>query len=275
MAFNLGDFKINEILYGSAEYKNNILFTLDQINNGQIEISAESTDFTDKNGNVVKTIYKSKTGTFTATNAFLHPQIMNASSGSDLEVATTTNQITMPRFKVCEAGKTIDLSDAEDGTIKIIGIFGNGGNSVAMTTTEVASVVVGNQFAAPAQNQQGTNPIQYLVSYDRKVGSGIKLVNEANKFPSTYKLTFLASYVDPCADDLKPCYVVIPKFMPDPSVTISLSRETQEMDFKGNLNVDFCSANKALYYIYFPDEDLVVPGEYTDATVDVPYPGEG
>lgn len=265
MAFYLGNIKIDEILYGSAEYKDNILFTLDELSNAQIEINAESTDFTDKNGNVVRTVYTSKTGTFTATNAFLHPQIMNAASGSDLETASTENKITMPRFKLVEAGKTVDLSDALTGTIKIIGIYGNGGNNVALTPTEVAAAVVDNKYTAPAQNTDGTNPVQYLVSYDRDMSSGLKLSNYADKFPHTYRLTFLASYLDPCDDDLKPCYIVLPKFMPDPSVTISLSRENQEMDFNGNLNLDFCSAQKALYFIYFPDEDLVVPGEYVEA----------
>ncbi len=48
--------------------------------------------------------------------------------------------------------------------------------------------------------------------------------------------------------------------MADPSVTISLDRESQEMDFNGNLNIDYCSSTKALYYIYFPGNEEVVTG---------------
>lgn len=264
---------IDELLLGTAEFKDNILFTLDQLKSASIEISAESTDFTDKDGNVVRTQYKSKTGTFNATNAFLHPQIMNASSGSDIEYASDDNKILMPRFKLCEAGRTVDLSDAEDGTIKIVGIYGNGANSTPMTETEVAAAVVGKTFTAPigqTDEEKKCMPIQYLISYIRDITSGQKLVNDAGKFPNTYKLTFLASYFDPCSDELKPCYIVLPRFVPDPSITISLDRENQEMDFKGNLNIEFCSVTKALYYIYFPDEDLVVPGEYTDEALEIP-----
>lgn len=36
--------------------------------------------------------------------------------------------------------------------------------------------------------------------------------------------------------------------------------ETQEIDFSGNLNVDYCAGTSSLYYIYYPDEDLVVSG---------------
>lgn len=258
--FKLGNFNIDEILYGAAESSDNILYTLDQLSSAQIEISAENTDITDKNGNVVKTLYTSKTGTFTATNAFLHPQVMNASSGSDIESATQEAPIQMPKIEVVDAGATIDVSEAIEGTIKVIGLFGNGANGVALTAEEVAAIVVDGKLTAPAAGED--LPVQYLVRYERNAESGIKLVNDAKTFPSTVKLTFLASYVDPCEDNLKPCYIVIPRFMADPNVTISLDRETQELDFNGNLNVDYCSGSKkALYYIYFPDEELAVSGD--------------
>ena len=80
--FRLGNFNIDEIIQGAAEdFSGNLLYTLDQLSSASIEISSESQDITDKNGNIVRTIYKSKQGTFNATNAFLHPQIMNAASG--------------------------------------------------------------------------------------------------------------------------------------------------------------------------------------------------
>ena len=37
-------------------------------------------------------------------------------------------------------------------------------------------------------------------------------------------------------------------------------RANQEIDFSGNLNVDYCAGTSSLYYIYYPDEDLVVTG---------------
>jgi hypothetical protein len=32
------------------------------------------------------------------------------------------------------------------------------------------------------------------------------------------------------------------------------------MDFNGTLQVSYCSADKALYYIYFPEENIVATG---------------
>lgn len=62
MAFTLGNFYIDEVLYGVAEQNGNIEFVLDQLSSAQIEISADSTDITDKKGNVIRTSYRAKTG---------------------------------------------------------------------------------------------------------------------------------------------------------------------------------------------------------------------
>lgn len=268
MAFRLGNHVIDEILYGVAQnFNDELLFTLDQLSSASIEISAESTEIQDKKGNVLRTQYRSKSGNFNSTNAFLHPAVMNAASGSDIVVASETKPIQMPKIISVPAGTTIDASDALTGTIHVIGLYGNGANDVALTQGTTA--VVGQTFAlvdgkltVPAA---GTNaPVTYIVRYERNVESGIKLSNLSNKFPNTIHMTFLCSYMDPCSDELKPCYVYIGSFMPDPSITINLDSENQELDFNGIIQTDYCSADKVLYVIYYPDEDLTVIGEDTD-----------
>ena len=265
--FKLGNFNIDEILYGVASnFNGDILYTLDQLSSASIEISAESTDITDKKGNVVRTLYTSKTGTFNSTNAFLHPQLMNAASGSDIENASASSKIVMPKIAVVAAGGTLDVSDAKEGTIKVIGLYGNGANSVALTESSAAAydedeptyAVSSGTLSVPAAATDA--PIQYLVKFDRDVESGMKLVNEADKFPDTVQLLLYCSYVDPCSDSLKPCYVLIESFMADPSMTISLDRETQTMDFNGKIQMSYCGTQKTLYTIYFPEEDIVAQG---------------
>lgn len=265
--FKLGNFNIDEILYGVAQnFNGDILYTVDQLSSASVEISAESTDITDKKGNVVRTLYTSKTGTFTSTNAFLHPQLMNAASGSEIENASTTAPIVMPKIAIVAAGGTLDVTDAKADSIKVIGLYGNGANSVALTQSTTAAwdedeptyAVSGDTLTVPAAADEA--PIQYLVKFDRDVESGIKLVNEADKFPDTVQLTLYVSYVDPCDDHLKPAYLYIPSFMADPSMTISLDRETQEMDFGGTLQMSYCGTQKTLYVLYFPDEEIVSQG---------------
>lgn len=62
MAFKLGNHYIDEILYGVAEKNGNIDYVLDQLSSASIEISADSTDITDKKGNIIRTTYRAKTG---------------------------------------------------------------------------------------------------------------------------------------------------------------------------------------------------------------------
>lgn len=264
MAFKLGNFNIDEILYGVAQnFSDEILYFLDQLASASIEISAESTDITDKKGNVVRTQYRSKTGTFTATNAWLHPAIMNAASGSDILHASAEAPIEMPKMDVVAAGGSVAV-DAVEGTIRVIGMYGNGANGKALTQSTTADyeagtfALVDGTLTVPAAGDD--LPIQYLVKYQRSATSGMRLVNTVDKFPNSVRLTLFCSYIDPCSDNLKPCYVYIPSFMADPSVTISLDAETQEMDFNGVLQMDYCSTEKNLYFIYFPDEDIVLSG---------------
>jgi len=266
MAFRLGNHSIDEILYGVAQnFSDELLYTLDQLSSAEIAIEAESTDITDKKGNVVRTVYRSKSGTLTATNAFLHPAVMNAASGSDIEVATAANKIRMPKIATIAAGASLDVGDALEGTIHVMGLYNNGANGVELAQGTAAVVdtsyaLVDGTLTVPAAATDA--PTSYVIRYERDVASGIKLINSADKFPNTVRLTLLCTYVDPCDDTLKPCYVYIPSFMADPSVTISLDAENQEMTYNGNLQMDYCSGvTKTLYIIYYPDEDVTVVGQ--------------
>ena len=63
MAFKLGNHYIDEILYGVGQNDDDeLIFALDQLSSASIEISADSSDVTDKKGNIIRTTYRTKTG---------------------------------------------------------------------------------------------------------------------------------------------------------------------------------------------------------------------
>ena len=216
---------IDEILYGVAQDdEDTIKYALDQLSGASIEISAESSDIVDKKGNVIRTSYRTKTGTFTATSALLHPAALNAQSGKEISYASSSATIAMPKIYVVEAGKSIQVPDLKTGTLHVIGLFGNGANATPMTAAESAALVTGTGSSAvlTAPAAGADLPIQYLVKYERDVVSGAMLTNTTKDLPGLVKLTLFCSYGDPCKNDLRPCYVVIPRFAADPSMTISL-----------------------------------------------------
>lgn len=264
MAFKLGNFAVKEIIYGVAQdFDDNILYTLDQLTSASIEISSDPTEITDKRGNVIRSVYNNKSGTFTATSALLSPALLNAQSGNDAQIATAEEKIRMPRILTVSAGETIEAPDAIDGTIHVIGLYNNGANgkSLEQGTTAVVDKTFAYDSAAKTITVPGKvtdAPDMYLIKYDRDKDSGMKMVNTADSFPNTIKLTLYAAVMDPCSDSFRSAYIVIGSLTPDPSVTINLDAENQETDFSGTLNVNFCSCNKDLYTIYLPDEEAVI-----------------
>ena len=263
-SFVLGNHTIDDILTIVSQNisTKGINWVADEITNGTIEVSAESTDITDRKGNVVRTKYRSKSGTFTCTSAFLHPAIMNAQSGSDLMVASETSPIAdVPEMVTVDAGQTVDVSTAKEGTIKVIGLFGNGANDKALTDAEVLALISGGTLTTPAAGED--KPTRYFVTFDRDITSGIAMTNSAETFPKAQILTMACAYTDPCGE-ARPCFVRIPRFVPDPSVSISFDAENQEIELAGAMNIEYCSSAKQLYTIYYPDEELVVSGDSDD-----------
>lgn len=188
---------------------------------------------------------------------------MNAASGSKVEVASASAKIQMPKIASIAAGGTLDVSDAITGTIHVMGLYGNGANDVELeeSTSAVAHVSYGLADGILTVPAGGADlPVTYIIRYERQAESGYKLSNLSNKFPDTIHFTLLCSYMDPCEDELKPCYVYFGSFMPNPEMTINLDSENQEIDFNGIIQVDYCSADKVLYVIYYPEEDLTVVG---------------
>lgn len=279
--FVLGNFSIDEIIEATAEnFNGDLLYTLDQLSQASIEISSESTDITDKNGNVVRTIYSNKTGTFNAQNAFLHPQIINATTGARIVTATNSNPITKaPKIEILAAGVSAHALDAtiDADSIQVIGIYGNGANSNALTaagtgedpafdpTTLDGTYAFDETAKTISVPAAGTDaPVNYLIKYDRSYTSGIKITNSVKAFPDTVKLTLYCSYVDPCDDSLKALYVVLPSFQASPETTLNLQRGEQTMDFNGNIQTAYCASEQTLYIIYIPDERAVKTGVVTE-----------
>lgn len=266
MAFTLGNHYIDEILYGVGEVDGELSYVLDQLTDASIEISADSTDITDKKGNIIRTTYRTKTGTFTATNALFHPAVLNAQTGNKIEYASGSKTIVMPKIFIDEPGAVLSFDNYVADSIQVIGLYGNGANAEPLDADTIAANISSagagtTTYTLPAKVEGG--PIQYLVKIDRAVAEGAKITNDTKSMPQLNKLTLFCAMGDPCNDKLRPCYVVIPRFAPDPSMTLSLSADETTVDFSGNLNVDYCAGTQALYYIFYPEEDLVLSGVAT------------
>lgn len=244
MAFNIDGIIIDRIQMGIAEdFSGNVLYTLTQLADATIEVTAESKEAKDANGTLIKTFYTGKSGTFTANNAMLDFNIMAESTGSAKEVASSSKKITMPGVKTVKPGtKTITLKGVKADTVSVVGIAGNGTLMKRYSKDTGAEAdkfsITGETLTLPTD----TSCAEFVVKYDRDVDSGVKVANRADEFPKTIKLTLKALAVDPCSPDtVRSCLIVLPSFQVSPETSISLQTDAQ-LEYKGSLQVDYCNA---------------------------------
>lgn len=257
MAFKLDDIIIDRIQYGVAEsFDGELLYTLTQLAEATIDITAESKDAVDSTGTLIKRFYQGKSGEFSAQNAMLNLNILGAASGEGKITATEEAAIAMPKIITVKAGSTVTLTNYVEGTVTVNALGTNGAMGKAYVKGAVASdTEFGLSTAGVLTPPTDAEETQFIVKYTRNVTSGVAIKNKADKFPGTVKLTLKALAVDPCsADTLRAVYIVLPSFQVSPEVSISLQTDSQ-MEYKGTLQVDYCSADKSLYEIYFAEED--------------------
>lgn len=266
MAFKLDDLIIDRIQVATAEdFDGNVLYTLTQLQEATLNITADSNDVTDKDGNLVKRFWRAKTGEFTATNAFINLNILGSEAGSGKVEASTNHKITAPGITIAKAsdGSTVTLKYVT-GTPKVYGMENNGTLGIAFQTGETAT---SSAFVYDSETGKLTLPLsndytQYLIRYDRQLDGtanttgAVEMINKADKFPGTIRLILKVLCVDPCsADTLRAAYIDIPSFQVSPESEVSLSSDNQTIDFNGQLQVSYCDADKRLYSIYVVEDD--------------------
>lgn len=272
MAFKLGDVIVDRLQFGYGAKSNGTpLYALTQLTEANIEITADSTDIKDKDGNLVYRKYTGKKGEVTATNAFLNLAVVETISATDAEIATTDKGIAMPMIQIVKAGETLDITGFVEGSIHVNALspkgsmgkeeFAKGSKAsateYAIKHTDAASapsVIPASDVLEPPTADGET---QYVVKYKKTVTSGAKITNSGKKFPKAHELFFKALVVDKCENEvLKAAIIHIPSFMPSPEFTLALQGgDSQTMDYKGAMMLNACSPDSELFSIYYIDEE--------------------
>lgn len=264
MAFKLGDIIIDRLQFGYGAKSNGTpLYALTQLSEANIDITADSTDIKDKDGNLVYRKYSGKKGEVTAKNAFMNLSVIETLSAADAEIATAENGIVMPIITTVNAGDTLDITGYKEDSVVVtaLGAKGSMGKEYKLgssaTTTEFGITKSGEPDTTATLNPPtDTEETQYLVKYLKTVHSGTKITNSGDKFPTSHELYFKALAVDPCdKESLRAAVIHIPSFMPSPEFSLALQGgDTQTMDYKGAMMLDTCSVTKELFSLYFIDE---------------------
>lgn len=261
MSFRLGDIIIDRLQFGYGARSNGTpLYVLTQLTEATIDITANSTDITDKDGNLVYRKYTGKTGEVNAVNAFKNLSIIETLSAVDAEIATKEKGIVMPMIQEVAAGKTLDITNYVEGTVVVNALSTKGsmgkeyalGSEASETEYKITTSDDKTILTPPTDAEE----VMYIVKFKKTVYSGTKITNSANKFPKAHELFFKALAVDPCdKESLRAVIVHIPSFIPSPECSLALQGgDTQSMDFKGAMMVDSCSVDQEMFSLYFIDE---------------------
>ncbi len=268
MGFKLGDVIIDRLQFGyGAKADGTPLYALTQLREASIDITADSTDITDKDGNLVYRKYSGKKGEFTATNAFLNLAIVESLSATGAEIATEEKAIVMPMIQFVDAGATLDITDYVEGSVVVNALSKQGAIGKAYklgsqaSETEFAVKHTEKALETPASDvltpPTDSTEVRFIVKYKKKVKSGAKITNSGNKYPKSHELFLKALVVDICdKETLRAAIVHIPSFMPSPEFSLALkSGDGQELDYKGAMMVNTCSTDQELFSIYYIDEE--------------------
>lgn len=263
MAFKLDDLVIDRIQMAIAEKTDGtLLYTLTQLNEATIETTAESKEAKSADGSLIKKFYQGKAGTFTATNAMINLNVIGAASGTDKIVGSSSDKIQMPKIVIAKKGtQTVTLVDGTNetlvtGTVRVNALGNNGamGKSYKLGSSSASEnefALSGNTLTLPTDDTAD----QFVIKFERNAVNAVKIVNSSDKFPGTVKLTLKALAVDPCEPDtLRACYIIIPSFQVSPELSITLSTEGT-LDYKGDMQISYCSADKELYTIVMCGDD--------------------
>ena len=272
MAFKLGDVIIDRLQFGYGATSNGTpLYALTQLSETTIDVTADSSDIKDKDGNLVYRKYNGKTAEVNGTNTFMNLAVIETLSATDAEIATEENAIKMPYITTVKAGETLDITGYVKDSVTVTGLY-NGAMGkeykIGSKATETeCNIKHTDAVAEPSENATPASDVlelptnkdetEYLVKYWKLVKSGAKIVNSADKYPKAHELYFKALAIDPCdKENFKPVVVRIPSFIPSPEISLALQGcDSQTMDYKGAILADTCSADKVLFEVYFIDED--------------------
>ncbi len=263
MAFKLDDLVIDRIQMAIAEKTDGtLLYTLTQLSEATIETTAESKEAKSAEGSLIKKFYQGKSGTFTAKNAMINLNVISAATGTEKVVAEPDAMVQMPKIIIVKKGTTsVTLVDGTNetlvsGTVRVNALGNNGAmgksyklGSSSASDTEFA--ISGNSLTLPTDETAD----RFVVKFERKAANAVKITNSSDKFPGTVRLTLKALAIDPCEPDtLRSCYIIIPSFQVSPELSITLSTEGT-LDYKGDMQISYCSADKELYTIAMCGDD--------------------
>lgn len=264
---NLNNIVVDRVLRGIfSDKEDNIIFSLNQVQNLSINSTSESQEVVDALGVSIMELMRSKAIEVSAENAIYDFGLLSAQYGTDKVTATADSKITVPTmesFEVTAPSATVELAHLPKDVTAITAIYALNGDSTLGTkyvvgTTAGAgtfSIVAGDDTATitlPSDVEKGT---EMFVMYEYESENAIELINKANEFAKMGKMTFECLVYDVCDPETKIfAYLILPRFQLSNDFDWSVGGDSQTHGFGGKAHVDYCSKDKQMLRVVVVDD---------------------
>lgn len=227
-----------------------VIGRLTSLEDPSLKTAAEGEDVTDAVGSVITTIYKAKTGEFTASNSLLSLDLAAQQFGARKEVASESNKIVVPISETLEvADGKITLSQTPVNEIKYI--YKLEAKTLAKKYTSGATA---SESEFKANGKEITVPTgvtgMIYVEYEYESTSAAKVVNNTDNFPEAVGVKIFAIFKNICNENIKYAgSIIAPKAKLDPtSVELALT-STGKHPFTVKFQKDYCVESADLFSI--------------------------
>lgn len=264
MAHNLNNIVVDRVLRGIFSDKNdNIIFSLNQIQDLSLNQTSESQEITDALGVSIMELMRAKSLEASANNAIYDFGLLAAQYGTEkVEVGTSMVVPAMETIEVpaaAEDATTIDIS-LENTPIKApVAVYVLNGDStlgekfVPGTAGEDKEFAyVDGKITLPAS----AGGLDVFVMYEYETTNAMEVVNSADKFAKMGKMTFEILAYDVCDPETKLFgYLILPRFQLSNDFDWSIGGDSQQHAFSGKAMVDYCAKDKKMCRVVIVDDE--------------------
>ena len=257
---NLNNIVVDRVLRGIFSDKNdNIIFSLNQVQNLSLNQTSESQEVTDALGVSIMELMRAKSLEASAENAIYDFGLLAAQYGTEKVEATSEAKLIVPAMESFEVAGT-EYSLKHTPVAAPTAIYALNGDST-LGAKYVAGTAASDTEFAYAEGKitlptgLETNS-EMFVMYEYESDSAIEVVNSANKFAKMGKMTFECLVYDVCDPETKMfAYLILPRFQLSNDFDWSIGGDSQTHAFSGKAMVDYCAKDKKMVKIVVVDDE--------------------
>lgn len=263
MAHNLNNIIVDRVLRGVFSDKDdNIIFSLNQIQDLSLNQTSESQEVTDAFGVSIMELMRSKALEASANNAIYDFGLLAAQYGTEKVECTDDAELVVPAMEsFTVSGDTYTLKHTpEAAPVAIYTLNGDSTLGRKYTKSEDETDATANEFSyadgvikLPTTVENGT---EMFVMYEYKTGKAIEIINSANNFAKMGKMTFECLVYDVCDPETKIlAYLILPRFQLSNDFDWSIGGDNQQHAFSGKAHVSYCDKNKSMLRLVVVDDE--------------------